>query len=315
MAGTLGGVSKILRTALFVGGYLGGMPDPLRACPCCGNAESRSVPAFAKHFLHACLSCGMVYCKRTPTQQDLDALYNNYPTRSALSSVTRARYNELLQGMERYRTHGRLLDVGCGDGYFLDVAKERGWTVFGTEYNERTVAKCRERGILMQQGPLDPKNYPADHFDVITSFEVIEHVQDPDADIRNMAQLLRKGGYVYMTTPNFRSLAKWMAGPNWSVVNWPEHLNYFTPHTLGLCMANNGLRKQRVLTTGVTVSRVRAGRRNVEHSVATPANNDEQLRLRIESKWYLQMAKRMLNGGLDLFKIGDSLKAGFVKPA
>ena len=85
------------------------------------------------------------------------------------------------------------MDVGCGIGYFFDVAKSRGWEVYGTEYTDSAVTICEGKGITMNAGALNPQNYEAESFDVITSFEVIEHINTPKEEMARIFSLLRKG--------------------------------------------------------------------------------------------------------------------------
>ncbi len=253
----------------------------------------------------------MVYSERMPDAQELDALYNNYPVRTSLSTVTLARYDELLDGMEPYRQHGRLLDAGCGDGFFLDAAMKRGWKVFGTEYSILTVARLSRLGIAMEQGALDASHYPAAHFDVITSFEVIEHVTEPQAEVRTMVDLLRPGGLLYITTPNFNSLARRILGPRWNIITWPEHLNYYTSRSLADQVRACGARAQRITTTGISFARISAAIR--KRSTNGP-ENDDRLRGCIEASRVLRGLKSLVNSLLDLLRAGDTLKAYFVKP-
>ncbi|MCB9170922.1 MAG: class I SAM-dependent methyltransferase [Flavobacteriales bacterium] len=256
----------------------------------------------------------MVYAHRMPTPQELAAVYDNYPVRDELNPVTRTRFHALLQDMEKYRQLGRLLDVGAGSGYFLDAARERGWTTFGTEHDPAVVERCRQRGAIMHQGPLDPANYPPGHFDVITSIEVIEHLVEPRHEVSHFFHLLRPGGLLYITTPNFRSLTHWLAGDQWDIVNWPEHLNYYTPRTLTRTLTGAGFMRERVRTTGVSPRRMLRARTRIKEENTDAGNIDQRLRTAIEGRWYLRAAKGLVNAGLDLFGIGDSLKAAFVKP-
>lgn len=265
---------------------------------------------YSQHHLRSCPSCGSVYAGREPSVEELNALYATYPLHAHLSPITRTRYLEILTTFASHRTHGRLLDAGSGMGYFLDTAKEVGWDVHGSEYDERVVEACRERGLTMWQGPLTDASYPDAHFDVITSFEVMEHLQDPLAELRNFHRMLRPGGLLYITTPNFGSLSRRLLGPDWSVVNYPEHLNYFTPRTLSKALDRAKLQVTGHRTTGISISRLRyrvgsADQREANHS---PQNSDQRLRSRVEQSPFLQFAKSTTNGLLDLLSLGDTIK-------
>jgi SAM-dependent methyltransferase len=257
----------------------------------------------------------MVYTAWRPTPGELDAFYANYPVRDTVPPVTIKRYDELLDRFEPYRVHGRMIDVGCGAGLFLERAALRGWETHGTEYGAKPVEACRRRGIRIIEGALDPANYPPGHFDVVCSFEVLEHLADPGPELDRMLAILRPGGLLYITTPNFNGLSRWVSGPRWNVVNYPEHLSYFTPHTLRRLAQSRGLEPLWSTTTGFSVSRWRM------HRSATPKHRRELrrqediLRERIEGNRLLRGAKALADALLGLLGRGDALKAAFRKPA
>lgn len=249
-----------------------------------------------------------------PSAEELRAFYATYPVHEERSPITRRRFEELLDRFEPHRSTGRLIDVGCGAGFFLECAKERGWEVHGTEYGDRAVATCRARGIDIREGPLDPLVYEPGSFDVVCSFEVMEHLARPLDEMRRMLTLLRPGGLLYVTTPNFRSVGHFLAGASWNVVNPPEHLTYFTPRTLRRAARQLGLRTRWLHTTGVSIARVTASRESDPAASKALRGRDEQVRRRIEARWYLRLAKQLANSLLNTLRIGDSMKAAFEKP-
>ena len=163
---------------------------------------------FPKHPLVSCKNCGFVFMSQIPSLNELDKYYSSYSYENGgyLSPLTIKSYQTLLDEFEKYRVSNRILDVGCGRGWFLEEAKKRGWEVFGTEYSSTAVNLCESKGILMKSGKLDPKSFDTTkEFDVITSFEVLEHINNPIEELQNIKKLLRKGGLFYCTTPNFNS--------------------------------------------------------------------------------------------------------------
>jgi 23S rRNA U2552 (ribose-2'-O)-methylase RlmE/FtsJ len=86
-----------------------------------------------------------------PSDQELIDYYANYGSVDSISEITVRRYHELLDKFEAFRKNNKIIDVGCGRGHFLKVAKERGWDVHGTEFSDQLVEHGRTLGIEIRQ--------------------------------------------------------------------------------------------------------------------------------------------------------------------
>lgn len=279
----------------------------------CGSNELKTLPDFTEAHLCKCQNCGFVFSRQIPTEQELIEHYEGYGRNDYLSPITIKRYHQLLDSFEPYRKTGKILDVGCGIGYFLDVAKERGWEVYGTEYTDEAIEICSQKGISMKQGKLDPHNYDPESFDVITSFEVIEHINNPIEEITNFYSLLRKGGLVYLTTPNFNALLRYRLKAEYNVIVYPEHLSYYTPKTIKRLFKQIGFKTEKIETTGFSLTRLRTSQGSSDQEYISETSDDEKLRGKFETKWYLKVAKNLINTVLTLTGKGDSLKVRFTK--
>lgn len=282
-------------------------------CLVCSSNQLNVLPEYAATHLVECHSCAFVFAQQIPTEQELIAHYEGYSRNDYLSPITIKRYHELLDTFEPYRKTGKLLDVGCGIGYFLEVAKERGWEVHGTEYTDEAISICESKGITMQQGKLDPSDYQLGEFDIITSFEVIEHINNPQEELVNFHSLLRSGGLVYVTTPNFNSLLRYRLKADYDVITYPEHLSYYTPKTIRFLFKKSGFSIQKIMTTGISISRLKSGKSGVRQEYISESSDDEKMRQKMEDKWHLKTAKKLINGTLTFFGKGDSLKGYFIK--
>jgi SAM-dependent methyltransferase len=309
------------------------MPKYHDQCLICEGNQLYALNAYARHDLVKCANCGFIFIKRIASPEELENHYKvyNYSSRKKISPVTIQRYHELLDGFEKYRKHNRILDVGCGTGWFLEVAKERGWEVFGTEFSEAAVSLCQEYGLNVVQGALHEELFEKQSFDVITSFEVIEHIDNPLQDVQIISSLLRKGGLFYCTTPNFNGLLRYIYKADYSIINYPEHLSYYTPKTFDFLMNKHGLVKQKLFTTGISVSRMKRSKKQAvvakpvklkesvkEEAVEAATYNhkfseDEKLRLQIESKKHLQLAKQLANAFFKASGTGLTIKAYYEK--
>ena len=283
------------------------------SCLICDSNQLKALAPYHQTHLVKCNQCSFVFAQKIPSTQELIDYYDGYGRNDYLSPITIKRYNELLDEMEKYRKTNRILDVGCGIGYFLEVAKEHGWEVYGTEYTDKALEICREKGIHMQEGKLDPSQFDGESFDIITSFEVLEHINNPVEETTNFHALLRSGGLVYLTTPNFNSLLRHRLKERYDVITYPEHLSYYTPKTLHRLFTNSGFLKQKIQTTGISLTRLRTSQGQTSQAFISETSDDEQLRNKIEDKAHLQLAKKMVNGTLTMFGVGDSLKGWFIK--
>lgn len=282
-------------------------------CIICGSGSIEKMINYEKHHLIKCQSCRFVFCEPIPTAIELEKHYENYGRNDYLSPLTIKRYNELLDKFEKFKKNGKILDVGCGIGYFLDVAKKRGWEVYGTEYTDEAINICKNKGINMKEGKLNPGNYNLEEFDIITSFEVLEHINNPIEEISNFNQLLRKGGLVYLTTPNFNSFSRYYLKSNYNVITYPEHLSYYTPKTLKYLFKKLKFKVLKIETTGVSVTRIKTSKGLSNQAFISEKSDDEVLRNKIEKNFILKVFKTIVNFILSLLGKGNSLKGWFIK--
>ena len=286
-----------------------------KGCLVCGARELKVLPKYSKDYLVQCQHCSFVFSHRIPSEEELNAYYKNYGSgqHDAISPITIKRYHELLDEFEKYRSSNTILDVGCGSGHFLVTAKERGWQVYGTEYPESLCEVCRKKGLTIHRGVLNPANYPGISFDVITSFEVIEHINNPLEELAKFNQLLRSGGLLYCTTPNFNSIQRYQLGPDFNILCYPEHISYYTKNTLSKVFQISGFKPLKVISTGFSFSRAKS-KTLVREKVTGEGSPDENARQTIEGSVALRTAKSIVNGLLSVSGTGVTLKGYFQKP-
>lgn len=283
-----------------------------KACLLCGTEKLSPLKKYERHHLVKCGRCGFVFSRRKPTLPELLSIYDFYPIFQTISPITLKRYDEILNYLDSFRKTNNLIDIGSGDGYFPEHAMKKGWNVYGTEFTDAKVEFSRRKGITMHKGVLDVKNYSPGFFDVIISIEVIEHINNPLEEIAKFRELLRPGGVVYLTTPNFNSVSKFLLGKNWNIVAYPEHLSYYTKKTLKDLFESNGFETGSIITSGVSFSRIQQSTNEKSRS-GEFTFTDEKVRAAAEHNFFLRSAKKIINATLNIFNAGDSLKAVFVK--
>lgn len=140
---------------------------------------------------------------------------------------------------------GRLLDVGCSIGQFLDLARSEGWVVEGVELNADASAVARkEYDLKVHNEKLEDVGFPEESFDVITLWGVFEHLTDPNSMLQTVYGLLKPGGLVLFFVPNGHSLIIRMTREHNSTVSGRAHLWYFTPETMTRILEKNGFVKE-----------------------------------------------------------------------
>jgi 2-polyprenyl-3-methyl-5-hydroxy-6-metoxy-1,4-benzoquinol methylase len=261
-----------------------------------------------------CHDCGFVFMNENPTHEEIERCYSTYSYSIAVNApaATIASFNKLLQELEPFRKTNRILDYGCGQGWFIEEAKKRGWEVWGTEYSEAAIKLGKEKDISILSLE-DAKKFEQGFFDVVVMIEVIEHVTDIHEPFRSIHKWLRQGGLLYCTTPNFNAINRYIQKKEkFRIISWPEHLSYFTRKTLGKLASMNGFSKKKILTTGLSFSVKKTTVVN-SSGAETATNRDEQIRDSIQKNKILQIIKAVVNSVLSVTGLGITLKGYFIK--
>lgn len=144
--------------------------------------------------------------------------------------------------------HPKLLDIGCALGFMLQEAKAAGWEPAGVETSAFAAQYAEEHsGCPVYSGTLQQAGFSDDSFDVVTLMDVIEHLADPRALTDEIYRILRPGGILFLTAPNFGSLFVTLYGSQAYGIGPDEHVSYFQPATISRLLRQSGFTK---LTTG-----------------------------------------------------------------
>lgn len=183
-----------------------------------------------------CLACGVVQFDNISEVFDVKT-YDYYKDRISLTQeelynpITTKRYIDWLTRLEHYRKNNALLEVGCGQGQFLSAARKMNWQIKGTEIAPHAVEVCKKFNMDVICRDFLQLDLKYNHYDIVAMFEVLEHLTQPKEYIFKANHVLRKGGILILTTPNFNNLTRLLLQRKWYWIH-KEHLFYFTPKTL-----------------------------------------------------------------------------------
>lgn len=291
-------------------------------CYLCNSNNISVLTGYEKHQMVKCNDCGFVFMLRIPSHEDLVEHYKKYSygkvgaESNKLSELTIQSFNTLLDYFEKFKKNNTILDVGCGRGWMLEIAKKRGWNVYGTEFAPEALAICEKKGIIMHNGVLSNTVFKGVEFDVITSLEVIEHINNPNEDLKIIYSKLRKGGLFYLTTPNFNGYLRHQLKANYNIIEYPEHLSYYTKSTLDRVLKKNNFKKLKIETTGISITRKEQSKKTTINNSNTPIkaiSSDEKLRETMSKNKLMQLIKSRANKLLTLSGLGLTIKGYYTK--
>lgn len=292
--------------------------DTWSQCPACDSFDWAPLRGFTQQHLRRCRACKLVFDERLPSDDELAEHYRQYSygTLRPCPDPTRRSYRRLLAEFGPYKRSATLLDVGCGQGDFLYEARELGWDATGTEYSPSAVRLCHERGLRVIEGDFSVRTLGEERFDVVTAFEVIEHVRHPNELLGTIARVLRPGGLFFCTTPNFNAALRHLEGASFEMLGFLDHLCLYTRESLRTTARRHSLSPMRIITTGLDMGRLKRTLRRRDDNPSSAVHRRagiEQLRANIEARPTLRLAKSTANAVLTWTGMGDTLKGYFRK--
>lgn len=224
------------------------------ACVACSEASWHLLGKKDNYELFRCKSCGTISILPAPRlpislydKNYFCAEYggSGYVNYDEDKEAMRPELNNALDILESHIAQistdmrGNFLDIGAATGFFMDLAKQRGWRVSGVEVSDYAAAIARGKDLDVVTGTiLDTKK--TSQYDVVSLWDVIEHLPDPVRDINIVASLLKKDGLCLIVTPDASSLYARLRGLSWHLLVPPEHINCFSRNGLSQLLLRCG---------------------------------------------------------------------------
>jgi len=238
-------------------------------CPVCGSGAPRLRYRITRFRVLQCQRCELIYLSPMLDPQEVKEMFSRLYTEGE-GSVPELKtyydfcyrdepdnplvqlYETWLDELERHHPPGRLLDVGCGTGLFLAVARRRGWEPHGIDDCFEATQHARNHfGLDVSNGQFEDFRSRGEVFDAITGWDIIEHAREPLGLLEAMRSCLAPGGIIGLSTPNQKSILDVAAGAMYRAsagqVTWPlekfyieQHFLYYTPSTLTDSLARSG---------------------------------------------------------------------------
>ena len=202
-----------------------------------------------------CVECQIAMLHPFPTDKEISDLYSTGSYRTDGGT----RFNFLIEYLiylgsvikrkriEKYARKGKILDIGCGRGLFLDIMRRGGWEVEGSELNKETASYAEKvYGLKVHAGGIAEQSLAPESFEVINICGVLEHLKDPNTAISECHKLLKKNGLLVILVQNIRSFEFKLGKENWFHLDLPFHLFQFTEEGMVDILQKKGFKIKKV---------------------------------------------------------------------
>ena len=235
----------------------------LRKCPNCDCNDLKKELLKDHLWIVKCLNCELVFTNPIFDEEHYTKIYKSSDYQNVVKELGEESHNYRVKrfGMERVEAIKRfvrstnkikVLDVGCSTGFFVEAAKNNNWEAKGIDLNPSAIKFGRKRGLDLEQKELKdlPTNFK---YDVITLFDVLEHLVDPSNIIENIKKYLSNEGIISLYVPNYDSASRYLMNKDAHFI-WPSHhLTYFTIKTISNFLENREFEILEVKTEGLDI--------------------------------------------------------------
>jgi SAM-dependent methyltransferase len=228
-------------------------------CPICGQtgptkwlrAPDRFHGRQQSYTLVRCPACSLVWLSHPPESDEMHLHYTDAYDNliSAAGEGSPERWQHRNATLAQHKQSGALLDLGCSSGAFLQSLPGKNWNLYGIEMSAESAAKAKAKtGANIFVGNILDAQFSPESFDVITCFDVFEHLYEPQRVMAKVAEWLKPGGIFYVLVPNVDSAEGRAFGSYWHGLELPRHLFHYSPVSLKFLAESVGLRAESLET-------------------------------------------------------------------
>jgi len=229
------------------------MENAPEKCILCGSPNREPLIRKESWQVYRCTECNLGFLDPRPSEADLQKLYQNeYFNENYDGGIEPGtdQFKKRLSGEDHrvrfirsVKPSGRLLDIGCGYGYFPAACRESGYDVQGMDISDWAARYAIERlNIPVTIGQLEHVSLPPEYFDIITMWHFLEHTRNPVQTLLRAKQWLKKDGFMVIDVPNYAGTDATKEWDNWVGWQLPYHFYHFTPESLNGLLKKCGFR-------------------------------------------------------------------------
>jgi len=233
--------------------------DTSKRCPSCGHDDVKFWLEGPDRFfggsevfsLLRCPQCALVWLDNPPKPEEMDKHYGPDYDRLITSSgeTSPERWRARREAISQHKSAGALLDLGCSSGAFLESLKGPAWQLYGIEMSADAARRAEARSSAQVfVGDILEAPFAPESFDVVTCFDVLEHVYEPREVMAKVQEWLKPGGIFYVLVPNIDSAESRVFGSYWYGLELPRHISHFSPASLRTIGKSAGLEEVRIET-------------------------------------------------------------------
>ena len=266
--------------------------EKISNCPVCNGTQFSQIMVCEDHTVSretypivGCNSCGFKFTNPRPEPTELGKYYKSEDyvshsntkkgfINSTYQSVRKYTLLKKLQLISKYFKTGKVLDIGCGTGEFLNICKNAKWSTIGIEPSSDARKMAIEKYGLDIKEEAEIKNLEPESFDVISMWHVLEHVPNLNERIEDLRRLIKPNGIIIIAVPNCESLDAKIYKENWAAYDVPRHLYHFTPKDIESIFKNHGMEMFKILPmvfdsfyVSMLSEKIRTGKTNIIRSM------------------------------------------------